>query len=80
MPHPDEAVVTGAFSFMGRHVAKHLVDQGVRVRTLTKHADREVPIVVEGAAGTLEVFRPVRAAPVHGRGGHSLDWCLLRRN
>ena len=29
MPHPDQAVVTGAFSFIGRYVAKHLLDQGV---------------------------------------------------
>ena len=32
MPHPDLAVVTGAFSYTGRYVARRLLDQGVRVR------------------------------------------------
>ena len=40
MTHPDLAVVTGAFSYTGRHVARRLIDQGVRVRTLTRHRDR----------------------------------------
>ena len=28
MPHLDLAVVTGAFSYMGRYVARRLIDQG----------------------------------------------------
>ena len=39
MPHPDLAVVTGAFSYTGGYVARHLIDQGVSVRTLTRHPD-----------------------------------------
>ena len=36
LTHPDSAVVTGAFSYTGRYVARHLIDRGVRVRTLTR--------------------------------------------
>ena len=39
MPHPDSAVVTGAFSYTGRYVARRLIDQGVGFRTLTRHPD-----------------------------------------
>jgi len=35
-PHPNLAVVTGAFGFTGGYVARQLIDQGVRVRTLTR--------------------------------------------
>ena len=41
--HPDTAVVTGAFSYTGRYIARRLLDAGVRVRTLTGHPDREDP-------------------------------------
>ena len=34
--HPDSAVVTGAFSFTGRYVARRLLDEGVGVRTLCR--------------------------------------------
>ena len=33
MLHPEQAVVTGAFSYTGRYVARRLLKQGVRVRT-----------------------------------------------
>ena len=36
MGHPDLAVVTGAFGYTGGYVARRLIDQGVRVRTLTR--------------------------------------------
>ena len=45
MPHPDLAVVTGAFSYTGRYVTRRLLDQGVRVRTLTRNPDAENPLV-----------------------------------
>jgi NADH dehydrogenase len=32
--------VTGAFSFTGRFIARHLLEQGRQVRTLTNHPDR----------------------------------------
>ena len=43
MPHPDLAVVTGAFSYTGRYVTRCLLDQGVLVRTLTRSPDAEDP-------------------------------------
>ena len=41
LSHPDSAVVTGAFSYTGRYVARRLLDEGVSVRTLTRNPDRE---------------------------------------
>jgi NADH dehydrogenase len=46
-------VVTGAFGYSGRHLARRLLDAGVRVRTLTGHTDRADPF-----AGRVEV-RPL---------------------
>ena len=43
MPHPDLAVVTGAFSYTGRYVTRRLLDEDVRVRTLTRSPDAEDP-------------------------------------
>ena len=40
MRHPDLAVVTGAFGYTGGYVARRLLDQGVRVRTLTRRPAR----------------------------------------
>ena len=41
--HPKNAVVTGAFSYTGRYVARRLLEQGVSVRTLTRSTGRESP-------------------------------------
>ena len=43
MPHPDTAIVTGAFSYTGKYIARRLLDAGVRVKTLTGHPDRRDP-------------------------------------
>ncbi len=43
LPHPDQAVVTGAFGYTGRYVARRLLDDGVGVRTLTRNPNREAP-------------------------------------
>ena len=43
MPHPDLAVVTGAFSYTGKYVTRRLLDQGVHVSTLTRSPDAEGP-------------------------------------
>ena len=43
MPHPDQAIVTGAFSYTGRYVARRLLMEGVGVRTLTRNLEREDP-------------------------------------
>lgn len=53
MPHPELAVVTGAFGYTGRYVARHLLDRGVRVRTLTRRRDRENVF-----DGLVDVVRP----------------------
>ncbi len=37
--HPDQAVVTGAFSYTGGYIARRLIAQGVGVGTLTRHPD-----------------------------------------
>ena len=50
MSHPDTAVVTGAFSYTGKYIARRLLGAGVRVRTLTGHPDREDPF-----GGAVEV-------------------------
>ncbi len=43
MPQFDTAAVTGAFSYTGRYITRCLLDEGVRVRTLTGHPDRRDP-------------------------------------
>ena len=43
MPHPDLAIVTGTFSYTSRYVTRRLLDEGVRVRTLTRSPDAEDP-------------------------------------
>ena len=42
--HPDQAVITGAFSFTGRYVARLLLDEGVGVRTLTRDIAQRKPL------------------------------------
>jgi uncharacterized protein YbjT (DUF2867 family) len=41
---PELDVVTGAFSYTGGFVARRLLDDGVRVRTLTRRDDRASPL------------------------------------
>ena len=36
LKHPELAVVTGAFGYTGGYVARRLIDQGIRVRTLSR--------------------------------------------
>ena len=51
MGHPDLAVVTGAFGYTGGYVARRLVDDGVRVRTLSRRPAGRNPLgaLVESA-------------------------------
>ena len=44
MRHPDLAVVTGAFGYTGRYVARRLIDRGVRVRTLSRRLAGRNPL------------------------------------
>ena len=58
MPHPNLAVVTGAFSYTGRYVARRLLDQGVRVRTLTRSPDAEDPMADHVETARLDFSDP----------------------
>ena len=58
MPHPDLAIVTGAFSYTGRYVARRLLDQGVRVRTLTRSPNAEDPLADHVEAAPLDFSDP----------------------
>ena len=59
LTHPDQAVVTGAFGYTGRYVARRLLADGVRVRTLTRNPDRERPFAGMGKAHPLDFSDPV---------------------
>jgi uncharacterized protein YbjT (DUF2867 family) len=50
MSHAERDIVTGAFGFTGRHIARRLLDAGRQVRTLTTHTNRPDPF-----DGRLEV-------------------------
>ena len=43
LSHPNLAIVTGAFSYTGRYVARRLLDEGVSVGTLIRNPHREGP-------------------------------------
>ena len=43
MPHPETAVVTGAFSYTGRYIAHRLLNEGARVSTLTRRSSADDP-------------------------------------
>ncbi|MBI3287629.1 MAG: NAD(P)H-binding protein, partial [Chloroflexi bacterium] len=43
MPTPELHVVTGAFGFTGRYIARKLLAEGKRVRTLLSHPNRPDP-------------------------------------
>ena len=58
LPNPDRAVVTGAFSYIGRYVARCLLDYGVAVRTLTLSPDRDDTFGGLVAAAPLDFFDP----------------------
>ena len=69
MPHPDLAIVTGAFSYTGRYVARRLLDQGVRVRTLTRSPNAEDPLADHVETAPLDFSDPdgLRSS-MHGAG------------
>ena len=58
LSHPDTAIVTGAFSFTGRYVARRLLDQVVSVRTLTGNPGREDPFCGWVPAARLDFSDP----------------------
>ena len=58
MTYPDQAVVTGTFTYTGRHVARPLLAEGVSVRTLTRNPGREDPFGGRVASATLDFADP----------------------
>ena len=58
MPHPDLAVVTGAFSYTGKYVTRRLLDQGVHVRTLTRSPDAETLFAGQVETAPLDFSDP----------------------
>lgn len=58
LPHPDQAVVTGAFGYTGRYVARRLLDDGVNVRTLTRNPGRDDPFAGRVKAHPLDFSDP----------------------
>ena len=60
MEHSDLDVVTGAFGFSGRHIARLLLGRGRRVRTLTGHPERAGALGGSVAAAPLDFAAPDR--------------------
>ena len=58
MPHPDTAIVTGAFSYTGRYVAGRLLAEGVSVRTLTNRPVQDDPFGGQVPAVPLDFSGP----------------------
>lgn len=51
-------VVTGAFGYIGRHIAQHLLDRGEAVRTITTHTDKPNPFGTSVEAFPYAFDRP----------------------
>ena len=58
MPRIETAIVTGAFSYTGRYITRRLLDDGVRVRTLTGHPDRPDPFGGQVETAPLDFSDP----------------------
>ena len=71
MPSPDLDVVTGAFSYTGSFIARRLLEDGRRVRTLTRRDDPSSPL--HGKVETAPLQFADRARLVESlRGARSL--------
>jgi uncharacterized protein YbjT (DUF2867 family) len=64
-----KVLVTGATGFIGKRLAKALLDQGIPVRCLTRRTDAVIPLGAEGIIGDLleistldEAFRGIETA------------------
>ena len=58
LSHPETAIVTGAFSYTGRYVARRLLDEGVSVRTLTRKSGQTDPFDERVLAAPLDFSNP----------------------
>lgn len=62
---PELDVVTGAFSYTGRHIAEALLARGRRVRTLTRRPDPSHPLAAQVEVAPLR-FDESLAESLHG--------------
>ena len=62
MTAPELNVVTGAFSYTGRYIARRLLTMGKAVRTLTGHPEREDPFGGRVRAFPYDFERPAALA------------------
>ena len=58
LSRPDTAIVTSAFSYTGRYVTRRLLNQGVRVRTLTRNPDADDPFGGQVEVAPLDFSDP----------------------
>ena len=58
MNDPHMNVVTGAFGYTGRYIARKLLSDGRKVRTITGHPDRENPFGDQVKAYPLDFSNP----------------------
>ena len=81
LPHPDQAVVTGAFGYTGRSVARRLLADGVRVSTLTRNPDREDPFAGRVKAHPLYFSDPAGLRRSMGGAGvlYNASWIRFGR-
>lgn len=56
------AVVTGAFSYTGKYIARRLLEQGIAVKTLTGHPNRSDPFGGRVTTAPLDFSNPGRLA------------------
>jgi len=57
---PRMNVVTGAFGFIGRYIARNLLESGEAVRTVTTHPDKPNPFGAAVQAFPYNFDRPAR--------------------
>jgi NADH dehydrogenase len=60
VPSPDLDVVTGAFSYTGSFIARRLLAEGIRVRTLTRRDDPSSPLHGKVEAAPLQFTERAR--------------------
>lgn len=71
-------VVTGAFGYTGRWIARELLDRGHRVRTLTGHPDRADPLADRVPARPFRFDAPARMAEAMEGGAVLHNTCWIR--
>jgi uncharacterized protein YbjT (DUF2867 family) len=56
------SIVTGAFGYSGSHIARTLLERGMRVRTLTNHPQTDHPLAKRIEVAPMDFDRPVDLA------------------